>query len=222
MISLHKSVVGAFAATAMFFAVGTASAATLDFSAQGLTNGGVVSDSVGDVAGVVDFTYRSLTLGGGWAAGAVQSSTDMLYASSGYSGDGAIIGTDPANTLDGNVRGEVTITALGSNLLSSVSFDIGRSDDKQIRYSFFDGTSWSGVQIIATGTSLVNIALSLVQPVSEIKFIFGNNTHIGLTAINYEMSNQAVSAVPVPGALMLLGSALAGVFGMRSMRRKTA
>jgi hypothetical protein len=205
---------------ALLAAAPDASAITVDFTGAGVGNGSPVSQSYGDSASA-DLSYQTLNGGNNWGQNAVQAQNGgtVSYWTGGYSGDQAIYANSNGQKL------ELQLDAGPGLVFTSITFNLGGYSDanRLIDFKIFDA-NWtellSGASFFISGTTGGAITLSLLNT-SSIVFQMGDDWNAGLTGVTFDVAQ--VSAVPVPGALILLGSGLLGFagFGARYGRAKS-
>ncbi len=211
-----------------------AGAATVDFSkyygGTGKDDWVAVDQSYGDVAGVVDVSYEVISALG---YGAPSLGTPDVYSwdipGAGYRhGSETDSGALVASGSNASVMLQITVTALGSNLLTSFG--------AAIAYWLNDGQSFvplagnfrvfdeNGNPVLSSdngpGSTLNGFTASAGIGQKSYTLQVGPDYNLGVQSFNYELA--APSTVPVPPAFLLLGSAFAGLFGLRFAGRKPA
>ena len=203
---------------------GIAGAAIIDF--DGLTAYQPISDDYGDdLLPNVDVEYNVATSLG--VNLSTPPSTDLRMYTSGY-GD-----LDQAATHLGSVIGlvwdQITLTPDSGYSISLLSFDIAAwtsqypdGRDEWVRIIDEDGD-------VLWGSATLDQADRLFVTADGHTTFTPNVTHDGLIRLqfNYQNSKTAVdnleitqSAVPIPGAVWLLGSGLIGIVGVRRKRNR--
>ncbi|MFT3986793.1 PEP-CTERM sorting domain-containing protein [Aestuariivirga sp.] len=133
---------------------------------------------------------------------------------------------DNANFGTGSLQ--ITLSANPGYALTNVSFSAfcaRASGCASESYSFYSvvGNTWtllsSGTLAAFTSTDVTNGTLftvaTAVSEAAKIVFQIGSDGYVGIDNVKYD-----VSPIPLPGAMVLLGSALAGVAGIGYRRRK--
>jgi hypothetical protein len=192
-------------------------------------NGTEIPDSFGDTP-AVDFGYQSLSSAGGGQTATPGGGVGVGFASprywtSGYSGGPGIW----SGSSDSSSAVEVTVDLAPGFNLDSVTFNLGGypNVNRTTNWAVYDtsGTIWmllnSASLVTVSGTTGLAIVLSGLSNVQSVALQFWNSAfNVGLTSVSGNYS--AVSAVPVPAALPLLISALAGAGFMARRRKKVA
>jgi hypothetical protein len=188
-------------------------------------NSSLIPNSFGDSADV-DFSYRSLSSAGGGQTATSGSGGGVggalpYYWNGAYSGQPGIWSGLGASSSAIEVR----VDANPGFDLTSVTFNLGAwpNVDRSTNWAVYDtsGSTWSllssaNAVTVSGGTGLA-IVLSGLSNVQGVALQFWNDAYnVGLTGVS---GNTSVSAVPVPAALPLLVSAIAGA-GFVSRRRK--
>ena len=203
--------------TALGWLVGPAAAATVDFTGIGTSNFQVITaDTWGDSADV-DFTYSTLNGGNNWGQSASIASANVQYWNdTNYSGDNAIYS-------DGNGRKlQVSLQAGLGKALTFVKFNFGSfpNQNLSIDYKVFNDV-WAEI-FAGTGTTVFgNGGYShtfIGFPTTSWTIQLGDNWNVGLTSIEYQVSN--INAVPLPAALPLFAAGLASMAVYRRRKRK--
>jgi|GEM_PF-4871978 len=133
---------------------------------------------------------------------------------------------DNANFGTGSLQ--ITLNANPGFALTNVSFDAfcaRASGCGSETYKFYSvvGNTWtllsSGTLAAFTSTDVTNGTLltvaTAVSEAAKIVFQIGSDGYVGIDNVKYD-----VSIIPLPGAMVLLGSALAGVAGIGYRRRR--
>jgi hypothetical protein len=214
---MKLGLVASTAVAAVMFLSSSAQAVVVDYSnLTGVGNGGAVTNYGSSAEAEVTYS----TLGGIVGFG---NNNSVLYSSAAYwnianySGDKAIY-----SVTDGNILQVKLDAASGSNI-TSLALNLGAYPDENqsINYRVFDGAFnqlFSGTGLFVSGTTgaVLNFALNS----STVIFQMGTDWNVGINQLTYETSN--VAAVPIPGALLLFGTAVAGLAGAARRRRKQA
>ena len=209
-----------------------AEATTVDFSnyygGTGKNDWVAVDQSYGDIAGVLDVSYEVISaLGYGSASIGTPDVYSWDIPGAGYTNaeetnSGALV----ASGNNPNVMLQITLTALGSNAITSFGamfaywMDEGypitnvvgnfRLFDENGNLVFtFDNSNNYLSSVSGSGLNYKSLTLQV-----------GPDYNLGVQSFNFETAS--VSAVPVPPAFLLLGSAFTGLFGLRFARRKPA
>jgi hypothetical protein len=191
-----------------------AQAVVVDYSnVAPLINYGDVPNGFGSTASA---TLDYSTLNGFGNATVANSNVDFWNGE--YSNDDAIFATYNGGVL------QVKFTAGAGQNLTSLMLNLGGyfNANRNVEYRVYDGAfnllysnpsfNISG----AAGGSVLAFALSGSTAI----FQMGVDWNAGINMLEYKTAN--VSAVPIPGALLLLGSAVAGMAGVGRLRRKKA
>jgi hypothetical protein len=203
-----------FAAAVLFSTA--AQAVVIDYSVlSGLPNYGVVPSGIGSSASAT-LDYKTLN---GFGNGSV-STPYVEFWNGGYSSDDAIFASYNGGVL------QVTLSAAPGLNISSLILNLGGyfNTNQTVEYRVYDGAynlllSDSAFDI--TGAN-GGTALALVLNTSTAIFQMGFDWNSGINMLEYNTVNANPSAVPLPGALVLFGTALAGVAGISRRRRKKA
>lgn len=134
--------------------------------------------------------------------------------------DGWSFKIEPSAT--GNTGASISITNIfGNNIQNIVGLGAAVYEkDTGVKYDFKVTT------VLNEGLSVVSAVLNNLPTGSFILEVFGNNVAQGSYGADFNISldrpvtNPNVGAVPVPGAVWLFGSALAGLIGMSGRSQK--
>ena len=210
-----------------------AGATTVDFSkyygGTGTNDWVAVDQTFGDIAGVLDVSYKVISALG---YGAASIGTPDVYSwdipGAGYTHGGETdAGALASSGKNASSMLQITLTALGSNVITSFGVAIAYWLDEGHpfvgqagNFRVFDE---NGNSVLAfdndPGTTLIGFSTGGSGQQSYTLQV-GPDYNLGVQSFNFETAS--VSAVPVPPAFLLLGSAFAGLFGLRFARRKAA
>jgi hypothetical protein len=210
-----------FTASALVLGISQAEAATVDFTGAGTVNYETISQNYGDSLSA-NLSYRTLFGGNNWGSTAtVLSNNGEYWATPNYSGDQAIYADVNGSKL------EVRLDAAAGLKFTSIDFKFGSYPNSTLttNYKVYD-SAWSllasadGFSVLGTGGALLSLAL---LNTTSVIIQFGDNWNVGLNSVSYNVDEiGAVSQVPVPGALVLFGSGVAGLLGYGARRKKAA
>ena len=127
--------------------------------------------------------------------------------------------------INPNAMLQITLTALGNNVITSFGAAIAYWLDDGVPFFPLAGNfrvfDENGNSVLAfdndPGTTLIGFSTGGSAQQSYTLQV-GPDYNLGVQSFNFETAS--VSAVPVPPAFLLLGSAFAGLFGLRFARRK--
>ncbi len=214
---MKKLTMAAVAAMAVSFAAGSASATVIDFTDEAF-NGGERGVADGTVLNTAALGGLNLEFHGGVGG----AGSDFAY----FNGAGG-----------GHMPGLGTCTALNKQGKCSPGGDDNITVNEYVRVTFQDGAfnvrkiSFNGQSASVDGTAgLVRITTGLGAVVSSIVmsfaeanvFDFGFVDWIQFDFVDTEFVVASISDVPVPGALPLLLSGLAGIGFATKRRNKKA
>ena len=199
-------------------------AVSVDYSgAAPLADFDPLPQTYGDNAGIADFTYRTLNTGNNWGSSATVLASHVEFWNGSYSGDDAIFAADSANA-----KFELRIDAAAGLELTGVEIDFGGwpNSDHTVEYRLFDA-AWNSLGIDPAfkilGAVTPGNTLALALNTSGFILQFGDDWNAGVNAVRYTYGPAGpVSAVPIPGALALFGSGLAGLLGVARRRKRAA
>jgi hypothetical protein len=223
MISYHGVLGCAVLLVGTALASTSASAIVVDYSdAAPLSDFDPLPQSFGDTPGTADFSYRTLNTGNNWGSGATVLAPHVEFWNGFYSGDDAIFAAD-----SGSAKFELRIDAAAGLQLTGIEIDFGGwpNVDHTVEYRLFDA-GWNSLGTDASftilGATIPGNTIALALNTTSFVLQFGDDWNAGVNEVRYTVGPAGpVSAVPVPGALVLLGTGLAGLIGF-GRRRKTA
>ncbi|WP_206171452.1 VPLPA-CTERM sorting domain-containing protein [Thiorhodococcus mannitoliphagus] len=225
-------------AVLLLMGAGSVAAATINFNFSGLNENSYVSDvTVGGVTMSVTGTQSSTGSGSNVAriydtkAGHT-TDPDLNYGSSGFTNlNTGITGVDLGNVLiiDENGLGTTSddnqnggkFSLSFSQPLSLESLDVVDSDSGKVTIKLFDAND----NLLGSFSNLLNgdtnrpvnlfetIRLSGMSPVTKLEVV---------STTSFAIDNIKGSAVPIPAAVWLFGSALLGLAGVGYRRRPSA
>lgn len=192
------------------FTAAPAGANVLDFSGNicsgPCANFGTIDDTYGDIAGVVDVSYRNL-LGNTGA-------TNLRYWSTDYNDLVDVAWTDGG---DGNSRGEIYIQPLNGHAVTLNSFDLGAwvNTTRTSTYSILDGAMnvlfESGSIEVGSPPNHSHYDFAGLTSLDGIRIQWGPSAfNVGIDNINYSLSG---APVPLPPGAALLGASLLALLG---------
>jgi hypothetical protein len=142
----------------------------------------------------------------------------VSFWNGGYSGDDAIFASTNGRVL------QVKLNAAPGLNLTSLALNLGGyfNTNKTVAYRVYDGAFNLLFQSNAFNISGANggTALAFALNTSTVIFQTGFDWNTGINKLEY--ATAAPSTVPIPGALILLGTALAGAAGASRRRKKAA
>ncbi len=192
-----------------------AGAAVLDFSGNicggACINFGTIDDTYGDIAGVVDVSYRNL-LGNVGA-------TNLRYWSTDYNDLVDVAWTDGG---DGNSRGEIFIQPLNGQAVTLNSFDLGAWVNTTLSstYTILDGAMnirfESGAIDVGSPPNHSHYDFVGLSSLDGIRIQWGPSAfNVGIDNINYTLAG---APVPLPPGLALLGTGVLVLVGRQRRR----
>jgi hypothetical protein len=201
---------------ALFFWFCNAQAGTINFDAlQPFNNYAYVPDGYGSTADV-SVTYQTL-----WTDGSLANSHAMLW-NAGFANLNTVVFADNPVTLL-----EITLTAVNPNSMVLLnSFDVGAYFDTNASYKaprpasdlrVVDGNNNVLINYVPFSVPF-DIAQTLMPNVAanSLSIILGTDWNNGINNISFDTTS--VSAVPLPPALWLFGSA--SLMGLGLLRKK--
>lgn len=208
-----------------------AGATTVDFSkyygGTGANDWVAVDQTYGDIAGVLDVSYEVISaLGYGSASLGTPDVYSWDIPGAGYrNGSEPDAGALSSSGINPNAMLQITLTALGNNVITSFGAAIAYWLDDGAPFFPLAGNfrvfDENGNSVLAfdndPGTTLIGFSTGGSGQQSYTLQV-GPDYNLGVQSFNFETAS--VSAVPVPPAFLLLGSAFAGLFGLRFARRK--
>lgn len=152
----------------------------------------------------------------------VSNAATVTITNDSFTGGGALsspsaTGTNTASNSHSGILGEFddfwTVTLVPSSDTFSIVSSIPQFTEFNVEYSLDNGATW--IQYVAAGaSSVVETVTASIVNVSAFKLhVFGNAANPNGLAGTYQMTVNSVSAVPVPAAVWLFGSALMGLVG---------
>ncbi|MBP7712003.1 MAG: hypothetical protein KA217_05995 [Gammaproteobacteria bacterium] len=192
-------------------------AAVLDFNNLGLAGGGLIPQTYGDEAGILDVSYRSLA----GVGNAPEQSESLRFWSSNLTYSG-LVNVAYAGAV--NAVGEITFTPAPGYMLTLDSLELGS----------YAGTARNSVVTVFTGdytqvlfsTNTLSIGPTAVTVTPGVSSVGPIHLQFGPEAYNVAIDNVRYFAevappvhTPIPAPALLLASSLLGIAGLA--RRKT-
>ncbi|NEX20330.1 hypothetical protein G3480_08420 [Thiorhodococcus mannitoliphagus] len=201
------------ALTLAFLSVSVAEAATYTFDFSG-GNG-----SIGNTATFTDTTGTVSVDASGWTRS--RSTNDQVSLGQWEPGLGVQFSGDNSHTVDNSGPDDFVLFDFGSLDVTVETITLARYGDADISYS--SGSVWDGNLTHqnnrgGSGGSELTIALSSLAPDSLWRFF----AKIGDRDDSFKISGMTVSAVPLPAAAWLFGSAVLGFVGIGYRQRSHA
>ncbi|HNR76939.1 MAG TPA: hypothetical protein PKM48_07395 [Parvularculaceae bacterium] len=210
---MKKFSIATITALATVFAAGQASATLIDFAAE----------ATGNERGVADGTILNTAALGGmnlsFRAGIGGAARDFAYFNDGAGQAGVPTGLGTCTNLDMAAQCNPAYDdVVAANEWVQIGFEDGPFDVFRVSFAFPADVSAAGlIKITTTLNGVVQIAILSLAQAANTKF--GLVDTIRFEFVDSEFVVASISDVPVPGALPLLLSGLAGL-GFAARRKK--